>query len=209
MFRMEPAWAPLQVLSRGVSGDLAARCCPEVRDEPLVFLAMTVKMMGWKSACGLLQHFQRRLLHRLVGATATWHRDLQRHRHSAVLGTTHPKIGVPFTWTVSPTRNCSTGTTSATLLVIPLIQALLNVWNEWCIPCQTTKQVQRSVEGEALGVPIDGTSGVIAPPRDQVADLTCLTMVFAGKCVTVFQIRRQASCVFPINVDLDAAAGDE
>ena len=120
-----------------------------------------------------------------------------------------PEDWLPFTWTVSPTRNRSTGTTSATLLVIPLIQALLNVWNEWCIPCQTIKQVQRSVEGEALGVPIDGTSGVIAPPRDQVADLTLLSVVLAGKCVTVFQIRRQASCVFPINVDLDAAAGNE
>ena len=45
-----------------------------------------------------------------------------------------------------------------------------------CIPSQKTKRVQRNVEGEALGVRIDGTRGVIAPPRDRVADVIGLMM---------------------------------
>ena len=59
---MEPAWTPLQNLSRDVSGASAARWRPETRDEPLVYPAVTVMMMEWKIACGLHKNFHRRLV---------------------------------------------------------------------------------------------------------------------------------------------------
>ena len=42
-------------------------------------------------------------------------------------------------------------------------------------PSQQTKQVQRSGEKEAFGVRIGWIPGVIAPPRDRVADVIGFT----------------------------------
>ena len=61
LYKMEAAWAPLQALSRGVTGALAAQWRPDLKDEPLDNPTITMMMMGWKSACGGLQFFQRRL----------------------------------------------------------------------------------------------------------------------------------------------------
>ena len=58
LFRMERAWALLQALSRGVTGALAAQWRPE----QLAYPAVTVVMMGWKSACGLLLYFYGRFV---------------------------------------------------------------------------------------------------------------------------------------------------
>ena len=58
---LEPARYPFQAINKTVPGAVAAEFDPTLAKEPRVYSGLLVMPMGWQSACGLLQYFQRRL----------------------------------------------------------------------------------------------------------------------------------------------------
>ena len=61
IYLMEEGWWPFQALSRPVKGADVREWRPDIGEDEEAYAAVTVMMMGWKSACGCLQHFHRRL----------------------------------------------------------------------------------------------------------------------------------------------------
>ena len=60
-FLVEPSWCPFQAIYKLVPGSLAAAFDHSLANEPVVYPALRVMLMGWQSACGLLHYFHRRL----------------------------------------------------------------------------------------------------------------------------------------------------
>ena len=76
LFRKGRAWLPFQAFSKGVPGDA------DVDFRPVVYPAMTVIMMGQKSATGELQHLHRRMLldPPPYGAGVPHHQEIRKDR---------------------------------------------------------------------------------------------------------------------------------
>ena len=89
------AWsqAGFQALAKPVPGGFAAQWCPEFASESLVYPAVTAMMMGWKSACGVLQHARRRLCFARTPAGAGLPADSEIRRDRALPQTASGQLG--------------------------------------------------------------------------------------------------------------------
>ena len=90
------------------------------------------------------------------------------------------------------------------------IDNLSKAWEAWGIPSQSEKAVINELEMDSLGCRIDGSVGLIGPPRNAVAQLLGLTSwlsrkgewtphqarILGGKWVRMFQFRRELSSCF-------------
>ena len=214
IFRMEPSWFQLQALAKPVSGKFAAQWRKEVESEDEVYPAVTVMMMGWQSACGVLQHAHRRLCFAPppLGAGLDPSREVRkdmampagsegdsRNLFSIYLdGFSQAELHDLHTKAKLPSES-------------PELQKLLEVWDYWGIPNRPDKSVYRETEAISLGCRLDGVLGILAPPREVMSELMSLTewvcrleqgcklkvmQILGGRWVRCFQLRRELSGVF-------------
>ena len=213
IFRMEPAWHGFQALGKSIPGHEAGRWRPDLAEEREVFPAVTVMPMGWRSACGLLQLFHRKLCFgRTLGAA-----NLDPSREVRRDGPLPPSGG-------------SQGDSFYTVYLDGFSQAELRhwdaladikqgswetvkvkeAWDIWGFASQADKAATGELEINTLGCRIDGRLGTIAPPREALSTLLGLTLwfvnggergrhqgeVLGGRWVRMFQFRREVSCSF-------------
>ena len=150
-------------LAEPVPGSFAAQWCPELASESLVCPAVAAIMMGWKSACGVLQHAHRRLCFAQpsTGAGLPTDSEVRRDRALPASGQLGPLVtiylhGMSLAELSAVHQQAVEGTRS------PEVAALEEVWSEWRIPSQEKKAVYRTDEWETLGCRVAGTLGVLA-----------------------------------------------
>ena len=99
-FLLEPSWYPFQAINKLVSGSLAAVFDSSLANELVVFPALRVMPLGWRSACGLLHRpwEQDWTPPERFGATCRYHERW----------TKADRISSLFTWTVSAKQNSCT-----------------------------------------------------------------------------------------------------
>lgn len=217
VFRMEPAWWGYQALSKPVRGSFAATWRAELGDTDWVYPAVTVMMMGWKSACGLLQAFHRRLCFAPppMGAGLDPNREVRKDGplprvcgEGAAEGTGQFLTVYLDNFAEGELKHVSE---LATLEArSPGVKAVQAAWERWGIPSQESKATLRSIDHETLGCRLDGRKGILAPPRSTLSSLLGLTswygsgqaraiheaQVLGGRWVRCFQFRREASGAF-------------
>ena len=98
------SWFSWQALAKPVPGSFAAQWCPELASESLVYPAVTAMMMGWKSACGVLQHAHRRLCFAQPPLGAGLPTDSEIRRDQALPKTASGQLG-PLV-TISTSMEC-------------------------------------------------------------------------------------------------------
>ena len=213
LFRLEDAWLPYQAIGKPVRARDVGDWCKGMAPDTWVYPAVTVMMMGWKSACGLLQHFHRKLCFAPspIGAGLDPAREVRRD--APLPGATSSGGQSWFSVYLDGFSQAEiTHWTNLAKLTgdSPETRALQDVWAAWGVPRQEAKELTRVTEVEALGCRIDGIKGLIMPPRSVLANLLGLTawlaegpprsekalQIVAGRWVRCFQFRREASCLF-------------
>jgi len=210
VFELEPAWWGHQALNTGVPGRLAAEWRPELAAEDVVYPAVKVMMMGWKSACGLMQYFHRRLCFAPppggagLDAAEEVRRDCPVPRSA---GGARASALTIYLDNFTQAELIHWDRLSSLDEKSPEVKAVLAAWAHWGVPSQESKAVLRATEHQTLGCRIDGRRGVIGPPRPVVSELLGLTswftrgsertlhqaQVLGGRWVRCFQYRREAS----------------
>ena len=62
IFMLGEAWLPYQAFSKPIAGAHVAQFRPDLAEEPEVFLASKVIVMGWQSATSVMQAIHRKML---------------------------------------------------------------------------------------------------------------------------------------------------
>ena len=183
VFELEPAWWGFQALSKPVPGALAARWRAELASEELVYPAVKVMMMGWKSACGLMQYFHRRLCFAETPAGASLDTRQEIRRDCPVptsSGSERASYLTVYLDNFTQAELIHWDRLAAESKESPEVRAVLEAWGRWGVPSQKSKAVLRSTEHQTLGCRIEGKLGLIGPPRQVLSELLGLTSWFTS-----------------------------
>ena len=125
-------------------------------------------MMGWKSACGLMQYFHRRLCFAPPPGGAGLDVAEEVRNDCPVPGSAGGARASTLTVYLDSFTQAELihwDRLSSLDEKSPEVKAVLAAWAHWGVPSQESKAVLRATEHQTLGCRIDGRRGVIGPPR--------------------------------------------
>ena len=85
LFRLPDSWKPLNILGLLVRGMGISDLAPQFAQEERAYISVVAMGMGWLSACGLLQHFHRKLSYFPRSVAAFLSRPLSPARRSTLM----------------------------------------------------------------------------------------------------------------------------